>query len=406
MIALQTMKATAVLPCLLAAVTAAPQHFTVWSHAPRPVARPTFAYPAVVAPVHPATRYQYKTPSYKAPASVPAPVFKSAALQPFNSLQSVFRQAAPAPAFSSSETTNFLADFNRKGNNILDADIVRKTRQAAENAKTLLTSLKNNATYAPLVVKALESSNCLDNIDDAIAAVEASAKMVEDIAPTFQAMRGQRDILVLTRSSAAMLRRLDSIMPRLDRYPLNLGCAAPAAGQPGQLSDLDSLLQQFATFIPASSNIRPARFSALISQTQAFLAKVKRSTARLQDGQLCARGDFQNTIFTTVEEIMTDLSEFLTSVNADQSGSVRSQSAQFQQKFQQMFQQVAAGLNTAGLQQSCSLGTTDISTAPLSTLAQTLDDLAVIIEDVGVETLSQELGFDLDFNFDSIDFNL
>ena len=380
------MKATAVLPCLLASVIAAPQHFPVLSHAPRPVARPIFAYPTVVAPVRPATRYQYKTPSYKAPAS--APVFKSGASQSLNGLQSVLRQAAPAPAFFNPETTNFLADFDRKGDNLLDGDIVTKTRQAAENAKTLLRSVKNNATFAPMVVAALESSNCLDNIDDAIAAVDASAKMVEDIAPTFQAMRGQRDILVLTRSSAAMLRRLDSIMPRLDRYPLNKECAVPAAGQPGQLSDLDSLLQQFATFIPASSNIRPARFSAIISQTQAFLAKVKRSTARLQNGQLCARGDFQNTIFTTVEEIMTDLSEFLASVNADQSGSVRSQSAQFQQKFQQMFQQVAAGLNTAGLQQPCSLGSTDISTAPLSTLAQTLADLAVIIEDVGVETSS------------------
>ena len=98
---------------------------------------------------------------------------------------------------------------------------------------------------------------------------------------------------------------------------------------------------------------------------------------------------------------MTDVSKFLASVNADQSSSVRSQFAQFQEKFQQLFQQVVAGL-----QQPCSLGSTDISTAPLSTLAQTLADLAVIIEDVGVETLSQELGFDLDFNFDSIYYNL
>ena len=85
---------------------------------------------------------------------------------------------------------------------------------------------------------------------------------------------------------------------------------------------------------------------------------------------------------------MTDVSKFLASVNADQSSSVRSQFAQFQEKFQQLFQQVVAGL-----QQPCSLDSTDISTA-------------VIIEDVGVETLSQELGFDLDFNFDSIYYNL
>ena len=187
-----------------------------------------------------------------------------------------------------------------------------------------------------------------------------------------------------------MLRRLETILPRLDRHPLNKDCATPTAGQPGQLSDLNNLLHQFS-----------ARFSALISQTQDFLAKVKQSTARLQDGRLCARGDFQNTIFATVEQILTDLSEFMRSVNPGQSTIIQRQTSAFQQKFRQMFQQVASSLNTAGLQQRCT-GNTDTSSTPISTLAAALDDLAAIIEDVGVETFSRELGFDFDFNLDNI----
>ena len=53
------------------------------------------------------------------------------------------------------------------------------------------------------------------------------------------------------------------------------------------------------------------------------------------------------------------------------------------------------------------LGTLDCTRpGDFSVAAQTLEDLSVIIEDVGVETLTRELGFDLDFSFDNIDFNL
>ena len=369
---------------LVAGAWAAPQ-FTAWSSghqvSPRQAATGRRRVPA-----QPTRRYQSAI-NY-APA---AP-------------QSTFRLAVPALAtggFNQEEATTFLAGFNRKSKNILDRDVVEKTRQAADNAKALLTSLKNNQTYASLVVKALESSNCLDNIDDAIAAVEVSARLVEEVAPAFQSLQGQTDILLLTRGAAVMLRKLESLQSQVTAASLDKDCKGPATGG---VTDLDSFLSQFASFVPTSKLTPNINISALITATNNFLAKVKQSTARLQDGQLCARGDFQETIFSTIEEIMTDLSVLMRSLNAEQSSRLVSP-AQFQQQFQQMFQQVAAGLNTAGLQQPCSAFsvTTDTTYAGL---ANTLDDLAAIIEDVGVETLAAELGLDLDFDFNNIDFNL
>ena len=340
MFVLQTMRAAAALSCLLATAAAAQQHFSVWN------------------------------PAQSGPATSP---FR------FSGLQSQL-----ATTFAEAETGNFLAGFSPEGDNFLDADIVKKTREATENTKSLLTSLKNNRIYAPLVVKALERSNCLANIEDAIAAVDASARLGGGYRPNLPGTAGRAGH--------------PGADPQLGRHAappgddpaapaaLNKDYATPTAGRAGQLSDLDSLLHQFSAFIPAGNNIRPACFSALISQTQAFLAKVNRSTARLQDSRLCARGDFQNTIFATVERILTDLSEFMRSVNPGQSTINQRQTAAFQQKFRQMFRQVAS--STAGLQQRCT-GNTDTSSAPISTLAAALDDLAAIIEDVGVETLSR-----------------
>ena len=57
-----------------------------------------------------------------------------------------------------------------------------------------------------------------------------------------------------------------------------------------------------------------------------------------------------------------------------------------------LLQDAYAGLDDLDLDLECTL------VGDYGALAQTLDDLAVIIESVGVEELSKELGINLDFN--------
>ena len=221
----QTMKSLTLISLLLGAGAGAP-YFSVWSpdghghgygSLPRPARRVVLRRSRY--PVHP-TSSQVRGFFFPAPAPNPMRVASRAPAVIPQSTRSIFRQAEislPAPT----QSAEFLAGFSRKSNNLLDRDIVQQTRSSAEYAKTLLASFKTSPAYATLVVRALQSSNCLDNIDDAIAAVEMSTKLVEEIAPTFQALEGETDLVVLTRATASMLRQLESLSPRLAASPLN-----------------------------------------------------------------------------------------------------------------------------------------------------------------------------------------
>ena len=97
----------------------------------------------------------------------------------------------------------------------IDVNIVRDTRQTADNAITILKSLKDDAQAAPLVEKVLNTLSCLNTLDDVIETVEAAARLVENNGPElvyltaiFEKLQGERDIVVTIRSSAKMLRVL------------------------------------------------------------------------------------------------------------------------------------------------------------------------------------------------------
>ena len=70
----------------------------------------------------------------------------------------------------------------------------------------------------------------------------------------------------------------------------------------------------------------------------------------LQDDELCARGNFQAEVTSTVEEIFTDLTSLLSSVG----GAEWAREADgLQQRLQGMFRQVNSGLNTEGFTLPC-----------------------------------------------------
>ena len=154
------------------------------------------------------------------------------------------------------------------------------------------------------------------------------------------------------------------------------------------LADLASLLDRVATTTRAARPRQAIQFSARQTRKLAsFLGKLSSQVASLQDSNLCARADYQTSIYSTIEGIMTDLADYMGDVssNATRAVAIRRKAAQFSR--------LAEAFQTAGLslEQPCG------SYSSYAELADTLDDLAVIIEDVGLETLYSELGIELDF---------
>jgi len=279
--------------------------------------------------------------------------------------------------------------------NLFDVNIVKNTREAVDNAKKILEGLKNDRISAPYVTEVLASSRCLNSIDDAIAAVEASARLVEENGPElsnlavrFQQLEGEDDPVKQTRTTAALLRTLQDLLPRLTASPISTRCSDTAEQRVSGLADLASLLDRVATTTRAARPRQAIQFSARQTRKLAsFLGKLSSQVASLQDSNLCARADYQTSIYSTIEGIMTDLADYMGDVssNATRAVAIRRKAAQFSR--------LAEAFQTAGLslEQPCG------SYSSYAELADTLDDLAVIIEDVGLETLYSELGIELDF---------
>merc|ERR1712115_193667 len=93
-------------------------------------------------------------------------------------------------------------------------------------------------------------------------------------------------------------------------------------------------------------------------------------------------------IYDSTVDIMDTLAKLFEAMGfEDKSAEIKRQSG-----FIKKFGDAYAGLDGLDLDLECSL------VGDYGALARTLDDLAVIIESVGVEELSKELGINLDFN--------
>ena len=290
--------------------------------------------------------------------------------------------------------------------NLLDIDIVSETRKTVDNAKTILEGLRDDEISAPLIAESLNTSQCLESIDDAIVAMESSAKLLEDnrleliyLVATFQDLERENDIIKQTRSSAFLIRVLGDLVPRLTASPVNVKCNGSPQQRIAALYELAIMLENIAGNVDAYLPRQAINYSAKQTAKLAkFLTKLDISLGKLQDGQLCARSDFQSAIYSTIEEIMTDLADYIGDV-----AKLETRSAAILGKSIQ-FSELANAYIGIELEQPCG------SFNSYSDLADILDDLATIIEDAGVEVLSKELGINfsgthLDFSGSQISFD-
>ena len=106
------------------------------------------------------------------------------------------------------------------------ANIIEQTRSQAESTKNVLKYLAKNEKATQYVENTIESNSCLNNLDDAIEAIEATANLVEnngpeilDLVKTVESLENEKDITQLVRSSANVLRKLSNLVPNFAEQP-------------------------------------------------------------------------------------------------------------------------------------------------------------------------------------------
>merc|ERR1711892_1114457 len=173
---------------------------------------------------------------------------------PKASVQSFSYSGVPI-AYNQGQKTSSYSDFGLTRSFSASSDIVAMTRTQANSLKTTLRSLASNPDSSEIVNRVIYDINnvCLNNIEEAIDAIESSTKVIENAGPeikklikTVKAFQRLTDKPAVVKEAANILRLLDTLIPKL--APANPQvCGASNEEAFGSLRSLAVLVDELAS---------------------------------------------------------------------------------------------------------------------------------------------------------------
>merc|ERR1739838_187432 len=311
----------------------------------------------------------------------------------FKKLQSVPAQYYNYQQPTTKQPASYSSGKNSELSQLSSGNIVEQTRAQAESAKTILKSLKNNQKAASSIKKALKTSGCLNSLEDAIEAIEGSAKLVEDNGPEIlylvaivDSQENEKDLTKLIKSSAKMLRIMEDLIPNLAAGP-SKACNVSPLQRIEAFKDLAKLFEDISNTynlqLPYKTRKALQLSSKIMSEVGSFLGKLNKSLAPLDT--LCSED--KNAVYDTIGDILENMAAlFETLGGAQKAREIRKQGV--------FVKQIVDAFENLDIDSNPDCGSFGSYTA----LAKTLDNLGGIVEEVGIEKLSKELGINLNFN--------
>merc|ERR1712013_87589 len=232
----------------------------------------------------------------------------------------------------------------------------------------------------------------LNNLEDVIKLIEEGTNLIVANKPEIiyleaivDHLQDEKDIGKIIKASSKMLRVLDSLIPDLSSQTTKLCISTPEASVKAfkDIANVLELISDKRNFnVPSNSKQILTFASKVMVQTADFLESLNESLERFEN--LCKTDDKDySLVFSSIVDIMESFAELF----EDKSSNILEQTT-FIKKI------VGAFDNLEDLDTSieCSIG------GSYNGLALVLDDLSEIIENVGIEKLSNELGIDIDLN--------
>ena len=202
-------------------------------------------------------------------------------------------------------------------------NIIEQTRAQAESTKKTLKSISKNEKAAQYIENVIRNNICISDLEDAIEAIEAVAKLVEnngpeilDLTATVESLENEKDITQLVRSSANVLRTLSNLVPNLAEQPYKV-CNASSEDTINSFNSLAKLVEDITNSndIPLYSATRTQlkSTSKIISEVSSFLGQLNKSLSPF-DG-LCVDGEDYNTaLLNTIGDIMENMAALFESL--------------------------------------------------------------------------------------------
>merc|ERR1711864_65712 len=288
----------------------------------------------------------------------------------------------------------YYASLSRAG-----SDLVSQTKAHARALIGVLMALKSDPKAVDWVKQNIQGSPCIGSLDDAIAATRAGLGMItrseSDLTVfmnTFTKLKDQKDTVVLMRGTADMLLQIEALIPRLTPIATSRCGAEPQDSLQG-MKDLTDLLVKIA----ASNNIAfsqhgvgpiISRTAHIVRSTTTFLIELREVFSR---ASLC-NTDPESSVLA-LGDIFDKVAIFLDSLGSDyDTNEIRKKNIQFTSSLVNSVEQLRdLDFNILDCSSNQILGYTSA--------AESLLDLANIIEEVGEEELAALLGISFDLEF-------
>jgi len=285
--------------------------------------------------------------------------------------------------------------------NDFSTDIIQQTRSLSDSVQSTLRSLAADPESAVIVAKIIRDKDnvCINTLEEGLAGIEAATKLVENAGDDIKTLISKVNSFTKLKEPAIVVKEVAAILRILEPLVKNIAPSFPEICQAtpdeafGSLRSLavlvDSLASTHRLQLSAEGRAELKQSGATISAVTTFLTQLRAAFSRFED--VCTKDKQYNLeAISAVGDLMTHLADMFGSLGGVKTGeSIR--------KGKLYTDRVVAELNKIG---SLDIGTLDCDRpGDFSVAAHTLEDLATIIEDVGVEALQEQLGINLSFVF-------
>jgi len=273
-------------------------------------------------------------------------------------------------------------------------DIIEQTRAQAELLKEHLWSIAESPDNTEIVNKVFAEKNtaCIGSIEDAVEAVEEGVKLVQNagaelkhLVEAVQIFNATVTPVLVVKESATIIRILDVLIPKIT--PSSQSYCGDA-DQFASFSSLVVIIDELASkedlhfSLHKKQNLKSS--AKIVSHVINFLAQLKTSFSKFD--RLCTMDKNYNiAVIHTIVSLMKDLADLYTNLGGLTAAAEIMKNESF----------VKQAVGNIEKLRDLDLISLDCNTPwKLELIAGTMDDLAQLMEDVGMENLCRELNLD------------
>merc|ERR1712142_1153932 len=292
--------------------------------------------------------------------------------------------------FERSGDLTFKSSNLNPANNLPTGDIIADTRTLSNKVQATLRRLAADPTSAVIVNRIIndKNNNCLKDLEEGIAGIETATKLLENAGDDIKTLIKKVESIKSLTDPATVEPVVNKIAPESPVI-----CTASPDEAFGSLRSLATLVDELAYTTKLGLSVEGRRqlkdSASTISAVTTFLTQLRSTFSTFEE--ICTEDSEYNIMaIGAVGDLIVNLADLFGTLGGVEQGEQIRKGKEFVNK-------LVAQLNKID---DLGFGTTDCTRpGDFSVAASTIEDLATIIDEVGISKLQKELGINLSFVF-------